>query len=144
MSGNLVTVELEGIEDFRAMVKRLVDSVGPAKAEPILKQSADLMTAQVRENVQQINKVTGRLSVSPATRMGKQLYYGVPRTAISFIRYRTAKAAPHAHLVERGARGGQMPAQPFWRPAWDSRRGAMLALIETRVKANIRKAAGRV
>ena len=27
------------------------------------------------------------------------------------------KIAPHAHFVEYGARGGEMPAQPFMRPA---------------------------
>ena len=149
MSSNVVTIKLENLDEFHELVRKLYVAVGPAAVEPTLKSAADIMTKQVRSNVQSMfpasnsrkGKTENFLRFSPATRMGKLSGYNLPRVAVSFIRYRTKKAAPHAHLVEYGARGGQMPAKPFWRPAFDSVRQRMLALIEAHVIANIKKAA---
>lgn len=38
--------------------------------------------------------------------------------------------APHAHLVEFGARGGAMPAHPFMRPAIDSKQAEAAKAME--------------
>lgn len=45
--------------------------------------------------------------------------------------------APHGHLVEYGARGGQMPAQPFMRPAILNKQGQALLLIDTDLQHRI-------
>ena len=48
--------------------------------------------------------------------------------------------APHAHLVEFGARGGQMPAQPFFRPAIDESKSRVKAIIKDGLKKAVLKA----
>lgn len=47
--------------------------------------------------------------------------------------------APHAHLVEFGARGGEMPAHPFIRPAVDAKQNEVLRAIEADLTARINK-----
>jgi HK97 gp10 family phage protein len=49
------------------------------------------------------------------------------------------KIAPHAHLVEYGARGGNMPAHPFLRPAFDSLKASIEKSIESVVSKLIRR-----
>ena len=44
--------------------------------------------------------------------------------------------APHAHLVEFGARGGKMPATPFFRPAIDTTKNE----VANEIKTGLRKA----
>lgn len=41
------------------------------------------------------------------------------------------KIAPHAHLVEYGGRGGEMPAQPFMRTAVDVKQAEAGKIVET-------------
>lgn len=50
--------------------------------------------------------------------------------------------APHAHLVEYGARGGQMPAKPFMRPAIQSKQAEALRLIDTDLQQRINRKMG--
>lgn len=45
--------------------------------------------------------------------------------------------APHAHLVEFGARGGQMPAHPFIRPAIEAKKSEALAAISADITKRI-------
>lgn len=45
--------------------------------------------------------------------------------------------APHAHLVEYGARGGQMPAKPFMRPAIQTKQAECLRLIDLDLQQRI-------
>ena len=149
MSGDIVSVKIEGMENLRALVKQLEKAVGPAATEPYLMKAAQIMTKNVRANVQAMfpasnsrkKKTEHFLRDAPATRMGTMYSWAQPRSAISFMRYRGSKGAPHAHLVEYGARGGQMPARPYWRPAYDASRDAIFALVKAAVIANIRKAA---
>lgn len=49
--------------------------------------------------------------------------------------------APHAHLVEYGARGGEMPAQPFFRPAIDTHKQVFVAIIKDELEKQIEKVA---
>jgi HK97 gp10 family phage protein len=44
------------------------------------------------------------------------------------------RIAPHSHLVEFGARGGQMPAQPFMRPAIAATRGIAANMVADGLK----------
>lgn len=54
------------------------------------------------------------------------------------------KIAPHAHLVEYGARGGQMPAQPFMRPAIDTKQADAAKLVDADLQQLIDKKMGAV
>lgn len=51
-------------------------------------------------------------------------------------------ALPHAHLVEFGT--AKMAAQPYMRPAWDSKKDEVLELVRTELADEITKAAGRL
>jgi HK97 gp10 family phage protein len=57
-------------------------------------------------------------------------------SAFAAIDYRIA---PHAHLVEFGARGGQMPADPFFRPAIDSNRMHVVSIIKRGLQKTIKR-----
>jgi HK97 gp10 family phage protein len=105
---------IEGMKELEAKLERMTKSLDAESVEPVLYRGAELITAQVQANVNRINKVTGNLSRSPTTKMLPSRYGNQPRPSIAAI---DRKIAPHAHLVEEGARGGQMPAQPFFRPA---------------------------
>lgn len=50
--------------------------------------------------------------------------------------------APHAHLVEFGARGGEMPAHPFMRPAIDAKQAEAAKLIDADLQQQINKKMG--
>ena len=50
--------------------------------------------------------------------------------------------APHAHLVEFGARGGEMPAQPFMRPAIDTKQAEAAKILEADIQQRINKRMG--
>lgn len=50
--------------------------------------------------------------------------------------------APHAHLVEYGARGGEMPAKPFMRPAIEAKKGEAVTALENDIKDRITKKLG--
>lgn len=61
--------------------------------------------------------------------------------------------APHAHLVEfgtverfhkSGKSVGVMPAQPFIRPAFDAKKGAVLAAIKSELTAEIERTTARL
>ena len=49
------------------------------------------------------------------------------------------KIAPHAHLVEFGARGGEMPAHPFMRPAIETKKHEAGQAIEADLLQRIKK-----
>lgn len=49
--------------------------------------------------------------------------------------------APHAHLVEFGARGGKMPMQPFFRPAVDAHKEVFVATMKDELQKQIVKVA---
>ena len=61
---------------------------------------------------------------------------------------------PHAHLVEFGTGprqnkktgkfSGQMPAQPFMRPAWDSHKGEVLSIFRKEIWIELKKTARRL
>ena len=137
------TFRIDGIPEFRAAIERVKKSLGNDKLEPIIKGAADIITKQVRVNVNAINKVSGRLRASPKTKMLKGMFGNRnPRPSISAIERSPYKksGAPHAHLVERGAKGGTIPAQPFFRPAWDMKRGEALKHIETESAKSVKGA----
>jgi len=52
------------------------------------------------------------------------------------------RIAPHAHLVEFGARGGEMPAQPFMRPAVEAKKNEVASAIEKDLLKRIKKKIG--
>ena len=133
MSDPVMEYKLEGKQALINAIDRTVAAVGNARIEPILWDAADITLGRLKSNVNAINKVTGRLRASPARRWSKDSAWGKPRAPIVFMRYHGSMAAYHAHLVERGARGGEMPAQPFFRPAIDSTEAQVIASVESHI-----------
>jgi hypothetical protein len=131
--GPQVEIHLEGEAEFKAAIDRAVAAVGKQNTEPILWGAAAVMLKRLKENVAAINRVSGRLRGAPARRWGKDTAWGQPRAPIVYMSYRGGKAAPHAHLVEYGGRGGQMPAQPYFRPAYDATKDEMIRHVESEI-----------
>lgn len=125
-----LTATLEGVDELKAAIDRTTKAVGPRKTEPLLWEASGKTLARLKANVDAINKVTGRLRAAPARRHAKEAAWGEARSSIVYMRYHGNMAAPHSHLVEYGARGGEMPAQPFFRPAVDSSRGEVIRHVE--------------
>jgi hypothetical protein len=124
---------LEGEAEFKAAIDRTIAAVGKQRTEPILWSAAEIVRKRIKGNVDAINKVSGRLRASPARRWGKEVAWGQPRSPIVYMSYRGSKAAPHSHLVERGARGGTMPAQPFFRPGIDASKEQVIRHFESEI-----------
>jgi len=78
-----------------------------------------------RSIVSKVNKVAGQFNGTGSA------YVGVDYSI-----------APHAHLVEFGARGGQMPAHPFMRPAIDAKQAEAARLIDADLQQRIDKKMG--
>ena len=133
MSDGVLEYKLEGRAQLLAAIDRTVAAVGNARIEPILWDAAEITRKRVKDNVEGINKVTGRLRASPARRWSKDAAWGKPRAPIVYMRYHGSTAAPHSHLVEYGARGGEMPAQPFFRPAIDATEAQVIASVESHI-----------
>lgn len=123
-------VEMEGMEELQRKLRKISEKVGPEKVSPILYDAAETITARIQANVNSINKVSGNLRDSPVT---KQMS-GSPNNPKPCISAIDRKVAPHAHLVEFGAKGGKIRAQPFFRTAWDSSKGSVKATLEGGIK----------
>ncbi len=128
-------IKWEGLDILQQQVKRLVTIFEPPTVEPVLKQSAEMVTAEVQRNVDQINEVSGNLRRSPVTKQLTRRYPN-PATALAAI---DRKIAPHAHFLEdgTGGRGGQMPAQPFFRPAVEATREKAIKHVYDTLKGKL-------
>ncbi len=127
-------VTIEGLGKLNKQIERLAKTFEPDGVEPILYSGAEIITAQVQQNVNRINKVSGRLSRSPVTRKLDRRQHNQPAGSIAAI---DRSIAPHAHLVERGGRGGQMPAQPYFRPAVESTRDQVVRHVYNELKSKL-------
>ncbi len=141
---------MKGMDIFDRNMKKLIKSLDPDAVEPILYRGAQVTTKAVQSNVNGINDVTGNLRRSPVTKKMSRLNRDNPAPSIAAI---DRKIGRHAHLVEFGTKGvrvdpdtgkeyGVMPAQPFFRPAWDSTRGKVKQQIKNDL-ANLVKGAVR-
>jgi len=92
--------------------------------------SAGIAADIIAEEARQLAPLgpTGNLKRGIVSRVDKTAtQFGHSGAAYVWVDY---SIAPHAHLVEFGARGGNMPAHPFMRPAVDSKQTEALRAIE--------------
>ncbi|MHB0929193.1 MAG: HK97-gp10 family putative phage morphogenesis protein [Candidatus Nanopelagicales bacterium] len=88
--------------------------------------AADIFAAEARLRAP---VKTGKLRSAIVAKINKIAeHFGAVGAAYVSVDY---KIAPHAHLVEYGGRGGEMPAQPFMRPAVDSKQSEAGKAVET-------------
>ena len=131
--------KLEYIEELNRAVNDLISGLAPANVEPLLMSAADIVTQEVQRNIdRQFNVVTGRLAGSPVTKQLPRWDQHNPATAIAAIDRTHAAGAPHAHLLERGT--SRMRARPFFRPAIDASRYAVVDTVATGVARLVQEA----
>lgn len=124
-------VKVTGIEDAERAIGRIIKSVHPDQVEPVLVDSAEIMTRQVQQNVNAIPPVTGNLARAPVTKQLPARWHGEPRPAIAAM---DRRIAPHAWLVEFYNHGG---TRPYFRPAILATRGAAMSNLMQALKSAI-------
>ena len=131
--------KLEGIEELNRAVNGLISGLAPGNVEPLLMSAADIVTQEAQRNIdRQFNVVTGRLAGSPVTKQLSSRDQHTPATAIAAIDRSHAAGAPHAHFLERGT--SRMRARPFFRPAVDAKRYAVVDAVATGVARLVQEA----
>ena len=123
-------IGLDGIEKLLPKFKLLIGVIDDAEMENRLLAAAKI----IRDDAKQRAPMgpTGNLKRGIVAKTFSEKRKGQPATFVA-IDYRIA---PHAHLVEFGARNGHMPPTPFLRPAIDANLEA--------VKNTIKKGAWKV
>ena len=101
-------VEFYGVEALERRLKRLGDKVARKEAVKILKKGAPPLK---REMKRLAPKKSGALRDSIVTRRGKKRRELGETVLVGPRGGRGKKAAPHAHLVELGTRGGTYTAK---------------------------------
>ena len=129
----------EGIEEVQQLLDALPKALGQKTLQGILRKNAKPLIERGRQLAPKddgdLQKSLGTLSGRGAGK-GVSIYVG-PRRSNAFKGY-------HAHLVEFGTAArqtkdgrstGTMPAQPFWRPAFDQTRDDIITGIRLDIKA---------
>ncbi len=117
-------IALEGLDQLEMKLKRLAGVIDDEALENRMLSGAEL----VRDDAVRMAPLgpTGNLKRGIIAKKFDRKIPGHPSAFVA-IDYRIA---PHAHLVEFGARGGQMPAKPFFRPAIDANRENVKTIIK--------------
>lgn len=132
------TFQFQGFKEVEQLLDALPKRLGEKTLQSILRKNAQPLIARGRELVPrrkgEVAKSLGVVAGRGAGR-GTSIYVG-PRRSKAFQGYA-------AHLIEfgtaprtqkNGRRTGSMPAQPFWRPAFDQTKDTILAGIRLDIK----------
>ena len=132
-----ISISVQGIEELKAEMRKLAQSVPPEKVEPLLIEGAQ--TIRDTAKLAAPGGPTGNLKKSLIAKFLPSSSFGQPRTALAGF---DRRKAPHAWLVEFGSPGryakkgkhpgkysGPMPANPVMRNAWDSTKDWVLSRI---------------
>lgn len=126
MAGTYKQLQVEGVEELIKQLgglKQLGAAMAPARmaaaeyVQGILKQEAPVDDGDLRDGIE--------INPSVLSKRGKN-------TTLVAANHRKA---PHAHLVEFGARGGQMPANPFFSRGYLKSRGGAQGILAAGAKA---------
>lgn len=101
--------------------------------------AADLIAEEARRLAPEKTGALKRGIVSKVNKVVEEFGTGLVGAAYVGVDYHIA---PHAHLVEFGARGGEMPAHPFLRPAIDAKQAEAAKLIDADLQQQINKKMG--
>jgi len=150
-TGEVFSFELQGMKELDRMLKQLPRSMSKTVMRNTLKKAAKPIQVEAKMNAPV--GATGNLkdSIVISTKLKK----GQRRAAMRLgevVMY-VGSTAPHAHLVEFGTvprqqKGGkftgQMPANPFFRNAWDAKKDEAYKILQTDVWKELDKAVGRL
>lgn len=139
------SVRIDGLKELdealaqlpRATSKNVLRRIGIRSLAPVI-SAAKANVPVYRGDLKESLKVTTKLSKRQQRENAKAVADGKASVQL----YAGAAALPHAHLVEFGT--ATMPPQPFMRPAWDSNKDEVLAIIKNELGDEITKAAARL
>lgn len=134
------TIEIQGVDELEAQMEKLLKSVSPSKAEPVLMDAARSLRDEIKARAPK--GPTGNLRRAVVAKQAKSrsgggeavlgISEGNVRPAFVAMDY---KIAPHYGLVEFGHAGPHpAPPHPFFRPTWDSKRGEIERQIVTDIE----------
>lgn len=128
------TVVIEGLHELLAQLDGLkTDGVAGDIADAV-EVAARAVRDTIREEAPQ----------GPTGNLKRSLEYGVYKKRqgepIAGFAQVNHKIAPHSHWVEFGARGGDMPRNPFFRRGWNKSKGAAEKIVTDGISAAIDKA----
>ena len=124
-------VKLKGTKNVEKQIKKAMKKFEHRQIRPIFEKEAETLKNQVKSNTPVGETRNLRDSIRTLE---------MPQDPIVYLVAVDRNKAPHAHLVEFGTADreqqtgksvGSMPANPFFRPAWDS--------LKPRINANIQK-----
>lgn len=127
---------LEGLPELQANVDKILKAVGGRKGQAVGEEIKHILMGAalvIRDEAKDLVPVRTGLLKSAIFAA-----YGDPRKPDVLIGV-NYKIAPHAHLVEYGARDGEMPPQPYMRPAVQATRAKAANIIAEGVRRLIEK-----
>jgi HK97 gp10 family phage protein len=138
----LVAFRVDGIADVAAAFQRLGralsdDAIKKAQRKAMEPVAAAARALAPRSSTRQGGKhLADTILIRHTLSKSQRRKNGKPRGPVTYV----GSSAPHAHLVEFGhvlvhGRGtkravlGHVPAHPFLRPAWDSKKGEVVRIF---------------
>jgi HK97 gp10 family phage protein len=141
MARNVLTkkgkaVRWEGIPELQANVNKLLAEMGHREGQVVGKKVKRVLMGAaltVRDEARDLVPVrTGKLKSAIFANYGDERK---PNVLVG-VNY---KIAPHCIFVEYGARGGEMAAQPYMRPAITATRSAVANMVADGLKGIIKE-----
>jgi len=140
----MLEIKLKGSKELERTIKKLSRCLDLNEVEKVFLKGAKVIAEDARSRAPK--GPTGNLKkaivAKTLQRIGKE-----PAPAIVAVDYRKG---PHAHLVEFGTGPryqkktgryvGQMPAKPFFRPAWDRNKDRVLNKIADELEKKVERA----
>jgi len=141
----VASFRMEGFKELDEAFTDLANTVGTSKAtgRNVAKRALTKAAAPLQRAVASSAPVaSGKLqtSITTGTRLSKRQASLSPKVSPVEV-YVGAGPLPQAHLQEFGT--AHQPPQPFFRPAWDAMKNAILNSIAGLLWSEIQKAAAR-
>lgn len=148
-------LELQGLDKLKVKFKRLIGILSDKELENRVLDAAKIIRNDAKSKApiakqghwKKYGRGGGSMWVDPGSlrrSIVAKTFKGESKEAPAAFVAIDYSIAPHAHLVEFGARGGQMPAQPFFRPAIDGNRRQVVSIIKDGLRKTIGKEAQKI
>lgn len=150
-----MSFKIEGLQEFDRALAELPKSLGKA----VLRRAGTQVLRPVRDTAKAMAPIGDEIKpagkkLATSIRVGPKLRRSQQRPAKGDVEIFVGATAAHAHLVEfgtgpryqktTGRYSGQMPPQPFMRPAWDQHKARMLRELPDLLWNEVYKAARRL
>lgn len=147
-----VEFQVRGADDIMRVFDALPGVIQKKILRPTFTAAGKAVVNKARANLRSNrSERTGTLIKSMGTvvkinRNGAVGAYVGPRRSITGKDSKGRNVAPwrYAHLVERGGRGGRMPARPFLEPAFDSEKRAIFSKSENKMRTVLQREVGKL